>query len=77
MIFFSMFRSFFLYFHILNTLSLNSNRQIKINFTGGNLSSDSGMLLIHEFAWKLGLENILTRIIHERIKMLMNNSGLL
>ena len=44
---------------ILNTLSLNSNRQIKINFTGGNLSSDSGMLLIHEFAQKLGLENIL------------------
>lgn len=44
---------------ILNTLSLNSNRQIKINFNGGNLSSDSGMLLIHEFAKKLGLEEIL------------------
>ena len=44
---------------IVNTLSLNSNRQIKINFDGGNLSSDSGMLLIHEFAMKLGLEDIL------------------
>ena len=44
---------------IVNTLALNSNRQIKINFDGGNLSSDSGMLLIHEFAMKLGLEDIL------------------
>ena len=44
---------------ILNTLSLYNNRKIKINFDGGNLSSDSGMLLIHEFAKKLGLEDIL------------------
>ncbi len=28
--------------NILNTLSLNSNRKIKINFNGGDLSSDSG-----------------------------------
>ena len=45
--------------NILNTLSLNSNRKIKINFNGGDLSSDSGMLLIHEFAQKLGLEQLL------------------
>lgn len=30
---------------ILNTLSLKSNRQIKINFNGGDLSSDAGLLL--------------------------------
>lgn len=41
---------------ILNILSLNSNKQIKINFDGRNLSSDSGMLLIHEFVKKLILE---------------------
>ena len=44
---------------ILNTLSLESNRQIKINFNGGDLSSDAGLLLIKEFACKLGFEKIL------------------
>ena len=29
---------------ILNTFTLNSNRQIKINFDGGDLSSDAGHL---------------------------------
>ena len=44
---------------IVNTLSLESNRQIKINFAGGDLSSDAGLLLIKEFACKLGFEKIL------------------
>ena len=39
---------------IVNTLSLESNRQIKINFDGGDLSSDAGLLLIKEFAAKTG-----------------------
>ena len=30
---------------IVNTLPLESNRQIKINFDGGDLSSDAGLLL--------------------------------
>lgn len=30
---------------IVNTLVLESNRQIKINFDGGDLSSDAGLLL--------------------------------
>ena len=47
--------------NIVNALTMNSNRKIKINFSGGNLSSDSGMLLIHEFAEKLGLEAILEK----------------
>ena len=43
---------------ILNTLALNSNRQIKINFDGGDLSSDAGLLLIKEFISKLGIEKL-------------------
>ena len=34
---------------IINTLPLESNKQIKINFNGGDLSSDTGLLLIKEF----------------------------
>ena len=40
---------------IVNTLSLESNREIKLNFDGGDLSSDSGLLLIKEFAAKKSL----------------------
>ena len=38
----------------LNTLSPECNRKIKINFNGGDLSSDAGLLLIKEFAAKIG-----------------------
>ena len=44
---------------IVNTLALESNRQIKINFDGGDLSSDAGLLLIKEFVSKLGIEQLL------------------
>ena len=43
----------------VNTFSLQSNRQIKINFDGGDLSSDAGLLLIKEFVSKLGIERLL------------------
>ena len=43
---------------IVNTLSLESNRQIKINFDGGDLSSDAGLLLIKEFLSKLGIDKL-------------------
>ena len=46
---------------IVNTFSLQSNRQIKINFDGGDLSSDAGLLLIKEFISKLGIERLLNR----------------
>ena len=46
---------------ILNTLALESNRQIKINFDGGDLSSDAGLLLIKEFVSKLGIDKIISR----------------
>lgn len=39
---------------ILNALQLESNSKFKINFAGGDLSSDSGLLLIKEFAHKFG-----------------------
>ncbi len=46
---------------IINTLSLESNRQIKINFDGGDLSSDAGLLLIKEFVNKLGIDKLLDK----------------
>ena len=46
---------------IVNTLALESNRQIKINFDGGVLSSDAGLLLIKEFISKLGIDTLLEK----------------
>ena len=39
--------------NILNAKSLKSNSKIKINFEGGDLTSDAGLLLINEFTQKL------------------------
>ena len=46
---------------IVNTFSLQSNRQIKINFDGGDLSSDAGLLLIKEFATKIGFVKLIKK----------------
>ena len=46
---------------ILNSLTLKSNRQIKINFDGGDLSSDAGLLLIKEFAAKIGFSKLVKK----------------
>lgn len=35
--------------------SLHFNKMIKVNFDGGNLTSDSGLLLYKEFDEKIGL----------------------
>ena len=43
---------------IVNTLSLESNRKIKINFEGGDLPSDAGLLIIKEFVSKLGIDKL-------------------
>ncbi|WP_132282432.1 transposase [Natranaerovirga hydrolytica] len=48
----------------LNALQLDSNSKLKINFDGGDLSSDSGLLLIKEFAHKFGF--------HKQVKQLFN-----
>jgi hypothetical protein len=47
---------------ILNTFQLESNKQIKINFNGGDLSSDGGLLLIKEFAAKVGLIKLVKKL---------------
>lgn len=37
--------------------SMNFNKKVKINFEGGNLTSDSGILLYKEFDQKIGSSN--------------------
>lgn len=44
--------------NILKDMSLESNPYLRINFNGGDLSSDAGLLLIKEFAEKIGLVDI-------------------
>lgn len=48
--------------NILNTVSLESNSQIKINFDGGDLSSDAGLLLFKEFLFKIGAVKLINRM---------------
>ena len=55
---------------ILNTISLESNKQIKINFNGGDLSSDGGMLLIKEFAARVGLTRLVKKLFTAGIRTL-------
>jgi hypothetical protein len=51
---------------ILNTFSLESNKQIKINFNGGDLSSDGGLLLIKEFVSRVGLVKLVKKLLAAR-----------
>lgn len=44
---------------ILNNTALESNKYLKINFDGGDLSSDAGLLLIKEFVCKPGFVKLL------------------
>ena len=46
---------------ILDTIALESNKLFKINFNGGDLSSDGGLLLIKEFAAKIGLIRLINK----------------
>ena len=43
---------------IVNTLSFESNRKIKINFNVGDLYSYAGLLLIKDFVSKLGIDKL-------------------
>ena len=56
---------------ILNTITLKSNRQIKINFNGGDLSSDAGLLLIKEFVAKIGFTKLIKK---ENLKPMIHQS---
>ena len=42
----------------LTEMKLKSNSKIRIDFGGGNLSSDGGLLLIKEFLSKIGFERL-------------------
>jgi hypothetical protein len=46
----------------LNDTALESNRRIKFNFDGGELSSDGGLLLIKEFFSKMGVGKLIRRV---------------
>ena len=58
---------------IVNTLPLESNRQIKINFDGGDLSSDAGLLLIKELKTCEKYTKQLTENDRRRLDRLMEN----
>lgn len=45
--------------HSLKDIQLKCNRQFRLNFDGGELSSDGGLLLIKEFLHALGFEKLL------------------
>lgn len=45
--------------HSLKEIQLKCNKQIFINFDGGELSSDGGLLMIKEFLYTLGFEKLL------------------
>ena len=47
---------------IVDNTALDFNRKIKINFDGGDLTSDSGLLLIKEFADRIGLTALVRKI---------------
>ena len=44
--------------------SLNFNKMIKVNFDGGNLTSDSGLLLYKEFTVRIKLIKIAGKVIN-------------
>lgn len=48
----------------LNTFSLESNTRTKINFDGGDLSSDAGLVLLNEFLHKLDVPNLICDCFH-------------
>ena len=54
--------------HSLNDTVLESNKYLKINFEGGNLSSDSGLLLFKEFISKMGIDRLLKQLFHTNDK---------
>ena len=41
---------------IISEISLESNKKIHVNFDGGNLTSDGGLLLMMDFISKLGVD---------------------
>ena len=46
---------------IVNGIALESNKNFRFSFDGGNLSSDGGLLLLMEFYYKLGVNSLVRR----------------
>ena len=49
---------------IVNGIALESNKNLHVDFNGGTLSSDAGLLLFKEFYHKLGLDTLVREIFH-------------
>lgn len=49
---------------IVNGTALESNKNIRVDFDGGNLSSDGGLLLLKEFFHKLGVDSLIRNSFH-------------
>ena len=49
---------------IVNGITLESNKSFRINFNGGELSSDSGLLLLKEFYHKFGVDKLIRKRFH-------------
>ena len=61
---------------ILTTTSLESNKRVKINFDGGDLSSDAGLLLIKEFAARVGLISLVKKTFKTNLAVGLAKSNL-
>ena len=51
---------------ILNDTALESNKYLKFNFNGGDLSSDAGLIPVHEFANKIGFTDLIKEHFHTK-----------
>lgn len=49
---------------IITGIALESNKKFRVNFDGGNFSSDGGLLLLKEFYHKLGVNSLLRKLFH-------------
>ncbi len=48
----------------LTEMSLNCNKKVKMSFNGGDLSSDAGLLLIQDFASRIGFTKAVHQMFH-------------
>ena len=49
---------------IVSGIALECNKNFRVDFTGGNLSSDAGILLLKEFYHKLGVDSLAKETFH-------------
>ena len=48
----------------INGTALECNKNFRVSFDGGNLSSDGGLLLLKDFFHKLGVESLIEKFFH-------------